>query len=81
MEVSAAYAKNNLSELLKAVEGGETVIIRRYNKPVASMSPIDGASRPAPRFGMGRNVKILDPGWAKPMTKKQLTQFIESGRY
>lgn len=81
MDVSVAYAKNKLSELLKAVEAGETVTVRRYNKPIAIMSPIEAASRSAPKFGMGKNVKILDPEWAKPMTKKQLAQFIETGRY
>lgn len=81
MDVSIAYAKNNLSALLKAVENGETVTISRYNKPIATIGPIETRSRPAPRFGMGKNIKILDPNWAKPMTRKQLEQFIDTGRY
>jgi prevent-host-death family protein len=82
MDVNVAFAKNHLSELLKAVENGETVTISRYNKPVAQLGPIKGSSKAtAPKFGMGTNIKILDPNWAKPMTKKQLEQFITTGRY
>jgi hypothetical protein len=33
MKVTAAYAKANLPELLKAVERGERVTISRYRKP------------------------------------------------
>ena len=48
MQVTAAHAKANLSELLKAVEKGETIEITRYNKPIATLVRSTGAqSRPA----------------------------------
>jgi prevent-host-death family protein len=51
MTVTAAYAKANLPELLKAVERGETVTISRYDKPVADLVPSKQAEKPRPKFG------------------------------
>ena len=39
--VSVYEAKTKLSSLLQAVEGGETVVITKHNKPVARMVPIE----------------------------------------
>lgn len=81
MNVTAAYAKANLAELLKAVERGETVTISRYNKPVADLVPSKEAEKPAPKFGTGRGkIKILDPHCFEPMTDEEVDAFIE-GRY
>lgn len=82
MNVTAAYAKANLPELLKAVENGERVTISRYNKPIADLVPSSQkANRPVPKFGTGRGIKIIDPHWAKPMTRKQLEQWLATGTY
>ena len=40
--VGAFEAKTHLSELLRAVERGETVIISRHGKPVAKLTPVSG---------------------------------------
>ena len=70
MEVTAAYAKANLPELLKAVQDGETVTISRYNKPLADLVPSAKiAPRPIPKFGTGKGVKIVDPNWARATTE------------
>jgi antitoxin (DNA-binding transcriptional repressor) of toxin-antitoxin stability system len=83
MQVTAAYAKANLSELLKAVEKGETIEITRYNKPVATLVRSTAVqSRPAPVFGTAPDtVKIVDPDWAKPMTVKQMKRLLDTGTY
>lgn len=44
--VSAAAAKAHLSELLKAVEEGETIAITRRGRPVASLAPVRSRRRP-----------------------------------
>lgn len=82
MEVTAAYAKAHLPELLKAVEKGKTVTISRYNKPVAELVPSKTAARPAPKFGTGKGkVTIIDPDWDKPIqTEEELLAFLE-GRF
>jgi prevent-host-death family protein len=40
-EVGAFEAKTHLSELLAAVEKGETITITRRGRPVARLAPID----------------------------------------
>ena len=44
--VSVAEAKAHLSELLKAVEAGETISITRRGRPVASLAPVRREARP-----------------------------------
>jgi prevent-host-death family protein len=79
--VSAAYAKAHLPELLKDVEKGKTIVISRYKKPVAVISPVPGVVKPKPKFGTGKGrVRILDPNWAEPMSDEEVTAFVE-GRY
>ncbi len=79
MEVTAAYAKAHLSELLRAVEAGTTATITRYNKPIVDLVPSQ-SKRSAPRqFGTGKGkVKILDPHWDKPIeTEEELKSFLK----
>ena len=42
-EVGAFEAKTHLSRLLDAVEAGETVVITRRGRPVARLTPPEGA--------------------------------------
>jgi len=51
MDVSIAQARNRLTELIRAVEDGEQVIITRNGKPMAQSAP---PHRPSGRFGWGR---------------------------
>ncbi len=65
MDVSIAEAKNRLPELIRAVEGGETVIITRHGKAVAQIAP-----PPGPRkihWGAMRGRIQLLPGWDDPI--------------
>jgi prevent-host-death family protein len=47
--VSAREANQAFSKLLQAVVEGEEVVITRRGKPVARLTPIDGAARDAGR--------------------------------
>ncbi|MEO8725523.1 MAG: type II toxin-antitoxin system prevent-host-death family antitoxin [Acidobacteriaceae bacterium] len=82
MEVTAAYAKAHLPELLKIVEKGKTVTISRYRKPVAEIVPLKAVAKPARKFGTGKGQKIvIDPNWDKPIeTEKELLAFFK-GRF
>ena len=82
VQVTSAYAKAKLPELLKAVENGETVQITRYNKPIASLVPYMASQGAQPRLGTApSSVKIVDPDWAKPLTRRQMKNLIETGSY
>ena len=78
MKVTAAYAKANLPELLKAVERGERVTISRYRRPVADLVPSAEAVKPARKFGTGRDLNIIiDPNWDKAIeTQEELEAFL-----
>ncbi len=82
MQVTSAYAKANFPELLKTVEKGETVQITRYNKPVASLVPYTTPQGTQPKLGTApSSVKVVDPNWAKPLTRQQMRSLIETGSY
>ena len=64
MDVSIAEAKNRLPELIRAVEGGEKVVITRHGKPVAQLGPAPAVRRQVRLGGMKDRVQLL-PGWDK----------------
>jgi prevent-host-death family protein len=71
MDVSTAEAKNRLPELIRAVEGGELVVITRHGRPVAQLGP-PPAERKTVRFdGMKGRIHLL-PGWDDPITEEEL---------
>lgn len=72
MDVSVAEAKNRLTQLLRAVEEGEQVIITRNGKPVAQLVPPPPARRIV-RWDTLRGKIHLKPGWDAPIT---LDQFL-----
>jgi prevent-host-death family protein len=81
MKVSVADAKNKLPQLIKAVEGGEPVTICRRGTPVVDIVRTKKAARKKPKLGTMRGkIKIIDPDWWKPMTEKEVDDFLE-GRY
>ena len=82
MKVSVADAKNKLSELIKAVENGESVTICRRGVPVADIVRTKPATCKPRKLGTLRDkIVIHDPNWWKPMTDKEVETFLETGRY
>jgi len=78
MEVNVAEAKNRLPELIKAVEGGESVTICRRGVPVADLVRTSRPLRRKRKLGTLRGkIQILDPNWWKPMTDQEVDAFLE----
>ena len=75
MDVSIAEAKNRLTQLIRAVEEGECIVITRNGKPVAQIAP-PPAERRKVRFGSMRTRIRLHPGWDVPV---DLDRFLEDG--
>jgi len=71
MVVSTAEAKNRLPELIRAVEGGEQVVITRHGKPVAQIAPPPADQRKVRFDGMKGRIRFL-PGWDDPITEEEL---------
>lgn len=81
LEVNVAYLRENLPRVLRDVERGKTVIVSRYRKPVAVISPPPAQDDRRPKFGTGKGrIRIIDPHWADPMTDEEVDAFLE-GRY
>jgi len=66
MDVSIAEAKNRLPELIRAVEGGEKVVITRHGKPVAQLAPPPSMRRKVRLGAMKGRVQLLS-GWDAPI--------------
>ena len=81
MKVSVADAKNKLPELIKAVENGEPVTICRRGTPVVDLVRTGSASKGKRKLGTLKGKVIeVDPNWWKPMSDKEVEDFLE-GRY
>jgi len=78
MKVSVADAKNKLPELIKAVEGGESVTICRRGTPVVDIVRTSKAKGEKPKFGtLKGKIVVHDPGWWKPMSDEEVEAFLE----
>ena len=73
MDVSTAEAKNRLTQLIRAVEAGEQVIITRHGKPVAQLNPPPVERRKARLGGMKGRIKFL-PGWDDPIDEERFLE-------
>jgi prevent-host-death family protein len=75
VDISIAEAKNRLSQLVRAAEGGESVVITRHGRPVAQLMPAPARRRKVRLGGMRGRIRLL-PGWDKPV---DIDRFLEGG--
>jgi prevent-host-death family protein len=75
MQVNVSEARIRLSELLRLVEEGETVIIARRGKPVAKLVP---AHATGIAFGSGKSDPLVPKGdeWWQPMSDEQADAWV-----
>ena len=73
MDVSIAEAKNRLSKLVRAAEGGEEVTITRNGRAVAQLVPTPAKRRKVKLGGMRGQIRLL-PGWDEPI---DLDRFLD----
>jgi prevent-host-death family protein len=76
-KVNIHEAKTHLSQLVEAVEAGETVILARAGKPVAKLVQLQ-RSAGGIRLGLLQGVipdKLMEDV-ARPLTRKQVNQLL-----
>ena len=73
MDISIAEAKNRLTQLFRAVEQGESIVITRNGTPVAQIAPPPPKRRPVRFDGMKDRIR-LSPGWDDAI---DLDRFLE----
>ena len=66
MEFSTGVAKNKLTQLIRAAECGEQVVITRHGRPVAQIGPAPSGHRKVELGGMKGRIR-LQPGWNAPI--------------
>lgn len=77
MQVSVADAKNNLPELIKAVEDGKPVTICRRGVPVVDIVRTKKPARKRRTLGtLKGKIKVLDPNWWKSLTDDETEDFL-----
>ena len=70
MDVTVTEAKNRLTQLLRAVENGERVVITRNGKPVAEIGPPPKRGK-VELGGMRGRIQLMS-GWNDPMDENEL---------
>ncbi len=73
MKVSIGDARNRFTELIRATEAGERIVITRHGKPVAQLAPPPVESRKVQLGAMKGRIE-LKPGWDAPI---DLDRFLE----
>ena len=73
MDISIAEAKNRLTQLIRAVEQGESVVITRHGKPVAQLAPPPPKRRRVRFDGLKGRIHLTS-GWDNPV---DLDRFLE----
>jgi len=66
MDISIVEAKNRFTELIRAVEDGQEVVITRHGKPVAQIGPAPSARRRVRLGEMKGRIRLLR-GWNAPV--------------
>ncbi len=77
-EIGAFEAKTHLSELLAAVEAGETVTITRRGKPVAQLAPVPGRARD--REAAAKRILALRSDVEMRLTRQDILDARDQGR-
>ena len=73
-----AQAKNNLTQLIQAVEKGETVTVCRHGRPVVDIVRTTEGSGKKRKLGTMRGkLKVVDADWWKPMSDEEADAFVE----
>lgn len=71
--MSIGDARNRFTELIRATEAGERIVITRHGKPVAQLAPPPVESRKVQLGAMKGRIE-LKPGWDAPI---DLDRFLE----
>jgi prevent-host-death family protein len=71
-------AKTKLSELVKAANKGEDVVICRAGTPVARIVPY-ASKRKKRRMGLAKGKIWMAPDWDSPEVNEQIRRLFEEG--
>jgi prevent-host-death family protein len=73
--INIADAKARLSEYLRRVERGETIVLARRNRPVAELRPLAGRSGAPRPIGLCRGEFTVPDDFDAPLPEPLLAEF------
>jgi prevent-host-death family protein len=79
-DVGAFEAKTHLSELLAAVEAGETIRITRRGRPVAELRPVADGQAEMRRQALAAAARLKASLRVAPFTTDELVALRDEGR-
>ena len=68
-------AKTHLSQYLRRLEQGETIILCRHNRPIAEIRPLPGVHPKARVFGLDQGKVVVAPEFFEPLDDETLEYF------
>lgn len=68
-------AKTHLSQFLRRVEQGETILLCRHNRPIAEIRPLPGVQPKRRVFGLDQGKVIVPPEFFEPLDEETLEYF------
>jgi prevent-host-death family protein len=77
--IGAFSAKTHLADLLKQVARGESFVITRRGKPVASLAPLFATNRQGPK-DLVEGFRRRFSRSLKPITTKEIDELKSAGR-
>jgi antitoxin (DNA-binding transcriptional repressor) of toxin-antitoxin stability system len=68
-------AKTHLSRYLERVEHGETIVLCRYNRPIAEIRPLPNVEPKTRVFGLDQGNLVVPPEFFEPLDNEMLEYF------
>jgi antitoxin (DNA-binding transcriptional repressor) of toxin-antitoxin stability system len=68
-------AKTHLSQYLRKLELGETILLCRHNRPIAEIRPIQEIAPKRRVFGLDQGNVVIAPAFFEPLDEETLDYF------
>ena len=68
-------AKTHLSQWLRKLEQGETILLCRHNRPIAEIRPLADLQPKARVFGLDQGKVVIAPEFFEPLDEEMLQYF------
>jgi prevent-host-death family protein len=75
IKINIAEAKIHLSQYLKRVEAGETIILSRHSQPVAEIRPLSKAPGGPRPFGLCKGKFMVPQDFNAPLPREVISDF------
>lgn len=75
VRINVHEAKTHLSQYLRQVEQGETILLCRHNRPIAEIRRLPGGPAQRRVFGLDEGKAVVPPEFFEPLDEETLEYF------